>query len=238
MSFSDNVLNKNYKSKIILGDTFEEMSKLKDKSVDLILCDLPYGLTANSKDKMLSLDEIWKHYKRIVSDSGTILLFGQGKFYVSLVNSNIEWFRYDLVWDKGLCPGFIECKNKPFYSHEQIAVFQKYPSKAMFNKGFESLYNGLKTEEHPTSILKFSDQSFIKGDKSLELLEYLVRSYSAQGRLVLDNTCGSGAVAEVCEKLDRFFICIDKNPKCIETVKRRVLPLFEKRVEELIGMSN
>lgn len=226
IKFSDPVQKIHHGSKIILGDTFEKMNEIEDESVDLIICDLPYRIIMNKSQ----IGEIWKHYKRIISYRGSILLFGRGRCFASLVNSNPEWFRYDLVWDKGLCPIFIECKNKPFYSHEQIAVFQKHPSKTMFNKGFQNLHNSLKIEEHPTSILKFSDQAFIKGDKSLGLLEYLVRSYSTQGGLVLDNTCGSGAVAEVCERLDRFFICIDKNPKCIETVKRRVLPLFEKRV--------
>nr|DAK38056.1 MAG TPA: adenine-specific methyltransferase [Caudoviricetes sp.]DAS39899.1 MAG TPA: adenine-specific methyltransferase [Caudoviricetes sp.] len=252
MSFSDNILNKNYKSKFILGDTFEEMNKLEDKSVDLILCDLPYGLTANDKDKILPFDEIWKHYKRIISDSGTILLFGQGKFYVSLVNSNIEWFRYDLVWDKVLTSGFLNAKRQPLRSHEQIAVFQKYPSKTTYNpqftegkplhsKGtayktkdtvnnnygkFKQIEGKKTTKKYPKSILQFSKPhpsvALHRTEKSLELLEYLIKTYSNVGDLVLDNTCGSGGVAEACVKLERFFVCIDNDFECIRIAKARV----------------
>ena len=240
------------RQKVILGDTFEEMNKIKDKSVDLILCDLPYGLTNNKKDKQLPLDEIWKSYKRIISDSGTILLFGQGKFYVSLVNSNIEWFRYDLVWDKVLTSGFLNAKRQPLRSHEQIAVFQKCPSKTTYNpqftegkplhsKGtayknkevvnnnygkFKQLEQTNTTKKYPKSILKFSKShpsvALHRTEKSLELIEWLIKTYSNEGDLVLDNTCGYGGVAEACYKLNRDFICIDNDENCIRTTNARV----------------
>jgi len=249
------VLDKNSVSlpmRIMFGDTFEEMSKISDNSVDLILCDLPYGLTANIKDKALPLDKVWEQYKRIIKSSGTILLFGQGTFYVDLVNSNRKWFRYDLIWDKVLVSGFLNAKRQPMRSHEQIAVFQEKPSATTYNpqftegnplhsKGtayknkkvvnnnygnFEQLDGTNSTKKYPNSILRFSKPhpsvAKHRTEKSLDLLEWLVRTYSNEGDLVLDNTCGSGGVAEVCSKLNRGFICIDNDIECIKTTLKRL----------------
>lgn len=96
---------------IILGDTIKEMSKLQDKSIDLILCDLPYGVTNHKEDKLIPLDKLWEQYNRVIKDSGSVILFAQGLFYVDLVNSNRKNFRYDLVWDKVLVSGFLDANR-------------------------------------------------------------------------------------------------------------------------------
>ena len=101
------------------------MKDIPSKSIDMILCDLPYGVTQNPCDKKLPYDELWKEYKRIIKDNGAIVLFGQGKFYIELVESNRKWFRYDLVWDKVLISGFLNANRMPLRRHEQIAVFYK-----------------------------------------------------------------------------------------------------------------
>lgn len=107
------------------GDCLEVMKEIPDASVDMILCDLPYGKTQNKDDKPLPFAELWGHYKRIIKDDGAILLFAQGAFYVELVNSNRKMFRYDLIWDKQLVSGFLNAKRMPLRQHEQIAVFYK-----------------------------------------------------------------------------------------------------------------
>ena len=111
--------------KLILGDCLEKMKDIPKKSIDLILCDLPYGLTQNSKDIALPFDKLWEQYNRIIKDNGCIALFAQGLFYVDLVNSNRKMFRYDLIWDKVLTSGFLNAKCMPLRQHEQIAIFYK-----------------------------------------------------------------------------------------------------------------
>ena len=101
-------------SKLLQGDCLELMKDIPDKSIDMILCDLPYGVTQNKKDIIIPFDKLWKQYERIIKDNGAILLFGQGTFYVDLVNSNRKLFRYDLVWDKQLISGFLNAKRMPF----------------------------------------------------------------------------------------------------------------------------
>ena len=117
-----------------LGDCLELMKDIPDKSIDMILCDLPYGKTQNKKDKPLPFDKLWAEYKRIIKDNGCIALFGQGTFYVDLVNSNRKMFRYDLVWDKGLTSGFLNANRMPLRQHEQIAIF--YKKQPLYNPQF------------------------------------------------------------------------------------------------------
>ena len=112
---------------LLQGDCLEVMQQLPPKSVDLISCDLPYGVTQNAKDVQIPFGPLWKEYERIIKDHGAILLFAQGMFYIDLVNSNRKMFRYDLVWDKQLTTGFLNAKRMPLRQHEQIAVFYKKP---------------------------------------------------------------------------------------------------------------
>jgi len=107
------------------GDCLEMMIDIPDKSVDLILCDLPFGVTQNKKDLKIPFEPLWEQYKRIIKSNGAIVLFAQGLFYVDLVNSNRKMFRYDIIWDKELTTGFLNSKRMPLRSHEQIAVFYK-----------------------------------------------------------------------------------------------------------------
>lgn len=111
---------------LLQGDCLELMKQVPDKSIDLILCDLPYGTTQNKWDEVIPFDKLWAQYNRIIKDNGAILLFAQGKFYVNLVSSNMKMFRYDLVWDKELVSGFLNAKRMPLRRHEQVAVFYKH----------------------------------------------------------------------------------------------------------------
>lgn len=112
---------------LLHGDCLNLMQSIPGKSIDMILCDLPFGVTQNKADIVIPFEPLWKQYERIIKDNGAIVLFGQGVFYVDLVNSNRKLFRYDLVWDKQLVSGFLNAKRMPLRQHEQIAVFYKKP---------------------------------------------------------------------------------------------------------------
>lgn len=105
------------------GDCLQLMDELPEKSIDMILCDLPYGETNNPRDRPLPFGALWRQYKRIIKSNGAVLLFGQGKFFIDLAASNREWYRYDLIWDKVLTTGFLNAKRMPLRRHEKIAVF-------------------------------------------------------------------------------------------------------------------
>ena len=112
-------------STLFWADCFDVFPLIADKSIDMILCDLPYGTTQNKYDIILPFDKLWEQYERIIKDNGAIVLFGQGLFFVDLINSNRKLFRYDLVWDKQLISGFLNANRMPLRVHENIAVFYK-----------------------------------------------------------------------------------------------------------------
>lgn len=221
---------------LLQGDCLELMKDIPDKSIDLILCDLPYGTTRNSWDEVIPFDKLWAQYNRIIKDNGAILLFAQGKFYVNLVNSNMKMFRYDLVWDKELVSGFLNAKRMPLRRHEQVAVFYKHlptynpqftQGKPLHSKGTSykekeltnNNYGDFKatdddragsTEKYPTSIMKFQKPHpsvcVHPTEKPVALLEYLVKTYTNEGDVVLDNCMGSGSTGVACQNTNRKFI--------------------------------
>ena len=181
------------------GDCLELMKNIPEKSIDMILCDLPYGVTQNKSDIVIPFDKLWDRYERIIKDNGAILLFGQGTFYVDLVNSNRKLFRYDLVWDKSLISGFLNAKRMPLRRHEQIAVFYKklpeyHPQfsegKPLHSKGisykdkphknqnygkFEMTDDSRvgSTKKYPTSILSFPN--FSETSVRISILPFLLK---------------------------------------------------------------
>ena len=226
--------------KLMQGDCLEAMKYIADKSIDLILCDLPYGKTQNKKDKPLSFELLWKQYCRIIKDNGCIALFGQGTFYVDLVNSNRKMFRYDLVWDKGLITGFLNANRMPLRKHEQIAIFYKkqppynpqfsqgiplhgkgtkYKEKEMKNQNYGKFYpiednRAGSTDKYPTSILSFKKLhpsiSKHRTEKPVALLEYLIKTYTNEGETVLDNCADSMSTAIACINTNRNAIRLKK----------------------------
>ena len=238
--------------KLRQGDCLELMKDIPDKSIDMILCDLPYGVTQNKKDIALPFDKLWQQYNRIIKDNGCIALFGQGLFFVNLVNSNRKMYRYDLVWDKVLTSGFLNAKRKPLRLHEQIAIYYKKPptynpqftiGKPLHSKGISYKTAVLKnnnygkfnatediragsTEKYPTSILKFSKPhpSIAKHftEKSVALLEYLIKTYTNKNELVLDNCMGSGSTGVACVNTNRNFIGIELDREYFEIAKERI----------------
>lgn len=235
------------------------MKDIPSKSIDLILCDPPYGVTQNPCDKKLPFQELWLEYKRIIKDNGAILLFGQGMFFVELIESNRAWFRYDLVWDKVLISGFLNAKRMPLRRHEHIAVFYKklpiycpqftegqplhgrgkaYRDKEAINRNygnFEPMEDTRKgsTEKYPTSILTFPKAHPSKAEhpteKPVALLEYLIKTYTNERNLVLDNCMGSGSTIVACIRTNRRYIGFELNEDHFKTAERRIYNVMKER---------
>ena len=225
--------------RLLHGDCLELMKQIPDGSIDMVLCDLPYGKTRNEADKPLPFNPLWEQYRRIVKENGAILLFAQGTFFVDLVNSNRRMYRYDLVWDKQLKSGFLNTKRMPLRQHEQIAVFyKKLPvynpqfsqGKPLHSKGFLYKNKELKnqnygkfdatddnragsTEKYPASILTFAKPhpsvALHRTEKPVALLEYLINTYTDEGDVVLDNCMGSGSTCVAAMNTNRNFIGIE-----------------------------
>lgn len=235
------------------------MRELPDKSIDMILCDLPYGITKNKWDRSISFEKLWEAYKRIIKSRGVIALFGQGKFYLNLVSGNRQWFRYDLIWGKGHPTGFLNARRMPLRRHEQIAIFYEHLPKyrPQYTQGKPPLHScgtayyqkeatnrnygkfcrknddrAGSTERFPTSILKFAknpSNAMHPTEKPVELLEYLIRMYTDENDVVLDNCIGSGSTALACIGTNRKFIGYEITEEYyaiarerIEQAKRRI----------------
>ena len=237
---------------LLQGDCLELMKEIPDGSIDMILCDLPYGVTQNPNDCIISFDKLWNQYERIIKDNGAILLFCQSTFYVDLVNSNRKLFRYDLVWDKQLTSGFLNAKRMPLRQHEQIAVFYKklptynpqftkgqplhskgvlYQNKEHKNQNYGEFHitddsRAGSTEKYPTSILSFQKPhpsvAKHRTEKPVDLLAYLIRTYTNEGDLVLDNCMGSGSTGVACVNTNRNFIGIELDKHYFEIAKERI----------------
>lgn len=238
---------------LYLSDCFEVFPLIENKSVDMILCDLPYGTTQNKYDVVIPFDKLWKEYERVIKDNGAIVLFGQGLFFVDLINSNRKLYRYDLVWNKELISGFLNANRMPLRQHENIAVFYKklptyHPQftegKPLHSKGNMYMNKDHKnsnygkfemtddsragsTQKHPRSILTFQKPhpSIAKHptEKSIDMLEWLIKTYTNEGELVLDNAMGSGTCGLACLKTNRRFIGIEKQDQYFQISVERMV---------------
>jgi len=231
-------------------DCFEGMREIADKSIDMILCDLPYGTTRNRWDTVLPLKELWMNYERIIKDNGCIALFSAQPFTTDLINSNLKLFRYDLIWDKVLSSGFLNANRMPLRRHEIICIFYKKQPKynpimeirgKIREKGrkFDIVsdgnscygnYKSVQTKNNkyfPTSILKFSNGNHNDGrihstQKAVALCEYLIRTYTDVGDLVLDNCAGSCSTGIACHNTGRRFIGFEKDKVIFEKANKRL----------------
>ena len=233
------------KIELIQGECLEKMKDIPDKSIDMILCDLPYGTTACKWDVVIPFEPLWEQYKRIIKDRGAIVLFGSEPFSSYLRMSNIKQYKYDWVWDKVRPSGFQIAKYNPMKRHELISVFQKgsnwYPQKEKrdkpvkgrvcsssdssplkYNDGIARVYD----EKNPQSILVFSKQSDGKyihpTQKPVALLEYLIKTYTLEGETVLDNCMGSGSTGVACINTNRNFIGIELDPEYFKIAEKRI----------------
>jgi site-specific DNA-methyltransferase (adenine-specific) len=229
-------------------DCLVRMPLIADKSVNMILCDLPYGTTACKWDSVLPLEKVWSEYERLLAPKGNIVLFGAGMFAFKLALSNEKLFRYDMVWKKSKCGSPLTAKYMPLKKHEMVLVFGKSaanytpqmiegtPYKRNSKKGVNNMQYGAKEnflygsedgKRHPSTILDFA-QKWRRQDqihptqKPLELMEYLIKTYTNEGETVLDNCMGSGTTGVACKKLNRNFIGIEKDEKYFEIAKNRI----------------
>ena len=237
------------------GDCLELMNDIPDKSIDMILCDLPYERTKNKWDSIIPLDLLWKNYNRIIKDNGCIALFSDGLFMVDLVNSNRRNWRYNLVWDKVLTSGFLNANRQPLRQHEEIVIFyKKQPtynpqftegqplhgmgSKFRVKKNENNNYGNFNscsnpsaeregdTKKYPRSILTFPRKASCNmlhpTEKSVELCEWLIKTYTNENELVLDNCMGSGTTAVACKNTNRHFIGIELEESYFNIAKERI----------------
>lgn len=223
-------------NKVIEGDCLDIMPNIPDKSIDLILCDLPYGTTQNKWDSVIDLDKLWKQYMRIIKDHGAIVLTAQGIFTAKLILSNENWFKYKIVWIKSKATNFLNAKKQPLRRHEDICVFYKrqptynpqMTEGASYDKGMRKnqltgSYGDFKSSHVKSEGLRYpNDVLYIKTaeaegtvyhptQKPIELGRYLIRTFSNPGDVVLDNACGSGSFLVAAAMENRKYIGIEKN---------------------------
>lgn len=234
-------------NKIYLGDCLKIMPSIDNSSIDMILCDLPYGTTQCKWDEILPFDELWRQYERIIKQNGAIVLFGSEPFSSYLRLSNIKLFKYDWIWDKIKGTGFLNAKKQPMRNHEIISVFYKSQCTYNYQKTFGHInkksfrkkhlqtevygkmtkdYLYESTERYPRSILEFSsdtqNSSLHPTQKPIALLEYLIKTYTNECDIVLDNCIGSGSTAIACIKTNRNFIGIEKEQKYFDCSNKRI----------------
>ena len=236
------------------GDTIEQMKLIPDKSIGLICADLPYGSTANKWDSVIPLNKLWEQYERVIQPKGNILLFGAGLFAFKLALSNEKLFRYDMVWKKSKCGSPLTAKYMPLKKHEMILVFGEsasyyvpqltegtpYKRKWTPNKvnnmeyGIAGVQTDNKGTRHPITVLDFPQQwrrqdQLHPTQKPIELLEWIVKGYSKDTDIVLDNTFGSCSTGIACINTNRNFIGIENNEEYFNISLKRV---EEKRKEK------
>ena len=228
-----------------LGECLDKLTEISDASVDMILTDLPYGSTACSWDSIIPLDKLWEQYNRVAKENAAMVFTAAQPFTTILASSNIENFRYEWIWEKHQGTNPMNAKIMPLKSHENILVF--YKTKPTYNpqmtKG--TPYGGFKSEtstigevygkaksvhrnnpegtRYPKTILKFKQEKGLHPtQKPVPLMEYLIKTYTNEGDVVLDSTMGSGTTGVACLNTSRKFIGIEKDPIYFQKAQERI----------------
>ena len=242
------------KIELMQGDCLEVMKDIEDKSVDMILADLPYGTTACKWDTIIPFEPLWEQYKRIIKDNGAIVLTASQPFTSALVMSNPKMFKVAIVWNKKKAGNFVQGNIQPLKIHEDVLIFYSKqptynPQKTLLDKP-QKVRNGAKNRQDrkeaggfggtviysdkfeadkklPTTIVEISKDNYGKNvfhptQKPVALFEYLIKTYTNEGDLVLDNVAGSGTTGVACQNLNRDFILIEKEPEYVEIIKQRL----------------
>ena len=231
-------------NKIYNEDCLEGMKRIDDKSIDMILCDLPYGMTYNKWDTVIPLDRLWKQYKRVIKDNGAIVLTASQPFASELICSNRKLFRYEWIWEKENSTNFLNAKKNPLKKHENILVFYKklpvYNPQMSKGKPYTAVrkekpslnyYKNQKMaktvsdgERYPISIIKFSrdKEKLHPTQKPVALFEYLIRTYTNERETVLDNCMGSGTTAIACLNTNRNFIGFELDEEYWKIANERI----------------
>tara|TARA_R110001592_G_scaffold131330_1_gene345058 strand:+ start:338 stop:1057 length:720 start_codon:yes stop_codon:yes gene_type:complete len=234
-------------NEVYLGDCLELMPKhVENKSIDMIFCDLPYGTTACKWDTIIPFNKLWGEYERAIKDNGAIVLFASQPFTSALIMSNPKMFRYEWIWQKTLFSNFALVKKQPAKLHENILVFYKkqptYNPQMTEGKPYTDKVRGRtmgvigdaigqkkaivnKGTRYPSTIQKYSNgnnKNVHPTQKPLYLIEYMIRTYTNKGDLILDNTCGSGTTGLGAKNLNRNYIMMEQDPKYYEVACKRV----------------
>lgn len=236
---------------VIEGDCLEVMRDIPDRSVDMILCDLPYGTTACKWDTIIPFEPLWGQYARVAKPNAAIVLTASQPFTSALVMSKPKWFRHEWIWEKNRGSNFASCKWQPMKEHESILVFAaatpfyspirepRAPGGAALvgktikasNTGRREAYGGfvssrdyvLPPDRVPRSIQKFSTEVGLHPtQKPVALFEYLIKTYTNPGETVLDNCAGSGTTAVAAIRTGRNFICIEREPEYVQVARTRI----------------
>jgi len=255
---------------LYLANCLEKMKEFSDNSIDFICCDPPYGTTSIKWDEVLDFNQMWEQYERIIKPKGVICLFGSQPFSAQLICSKLEWFRYELVWNKNKCgsPGL--AKYRPMKTHENILIFYKnaggtynpqmekgdpYSRTSKNPEGYVGRKNdhgyGMKPRKsfsnegtrYPKSVLNISrdfsaQQQVHPTQKPVSLMEWLIKTYSNENEIVLDNCMGSGSTGVAAIKLKRKFIGIESNLEYYNIAKQRItdaVPVEELSTKPPIG---
>ena len=240
----ENRINLENKISLLRGDCLTLMKNIPDKSIDMILCDLPYGTTRCKWDEIIPFDQLWKQYKRVIKENGAIVLFGDGIFTANLIKSNERMWRYNMVWDKQRGCDFLNANVKPLKSHEDILVFYKkkptYNKQYWYSKPYKRQKNGILSDNYgkrkaawsesedgrrnPLTILTFGKDAakLHPTQKPVALLEYLIKTYTNENEIVLDNCMGSGSTGVACVNTNRKFIGIELNEQYFNIAKERI----------------
>lgn len=236
------------------GDCLELMKDIPNKSIDLILCDLPYGTTDCKWDTIIPFEPLWKQYNRIIKDNSAILLFSQMPFGANLIMSNIKMFRYEWIWEKpNTSAGFLNAKKMPLRKHENILVFYKHlptynpqgivpvenGKERTLNYSLPNVYGkekmvmpAPKYTNYPGDVIKYNtDKHHSKRihptQKPVDLLEYLIKTYTNEGDVVLDNCMGSGSTGVACINTNRNFIGYELDENYFNIAKERIEGMIE-----------
>jgi site-specific DNA-methyltransferase (adenine-specific) len=240
--------------KLFEGDCLELMPSIPDKSVDMILADLPYGTTACKWDSIIPLEPLWEEYKRIIKDNGAIVLTASQPFTTKLISSNYEMFKYEWIWEKTRPSNIFQAKRQPLRVHENVLIFSKNPTnynpqkwiisdyfrdkRKTFNdhkhpengqfKGYVGKRKKDDGTRNPQTVISFNSE-WNKGmhptQKPVKLFEYLIKTYTNENDLILDNTAGSGTTGVACYNLNRDCIMIEKEPEYCNIIKKRMAEL-------------
>ena len=238
------------------GDCLELMEDIPDKSIDMVLCDLPYQETGNKWDKFVNLEQLFNEYRRIIKDDGCIALNGTFKFGTHLMNIAPDLYKYEWVWEKDNGTNAPNVNLQPFRVHEYIFIFGKgrvtngnripmkyYPQKTKgkpykqksgrMSENWKGGLNNIITDNkdglrHPKTIQKFNrDRGYHPTQKPVALLEYLIKTYTNEGETVLDNCMGSGSTGVACVNTNRNFIGYELNEKYFEIAEKRLNEYIE-----------
>jgi site-specific DNA-methyltransferase (adenine-specific) len=235
-------------SAVFHGDCLEIMKSIPEGSIDMILCDLPYGTTACKWDILIPFENLWKEYNRVIKDNGAIVLTASQPFTTVLINSNLKMFKYCWVWNKRFAGNFVLAKYQPQKIHEDICVFSKKthqyipqmtirdkPIKMGKNRSESGSVNLSKAKDeyigkvydkkYPESIIEYNvrtGRGLHPTQKPVALFEYLIKTYTNAGNLILDNCAGSGTTAIACINTNRKYILIEKEQKYFDIINERI----------------